>query len=254
MSPPTVLVGPLMAAVGALLLAACGSSGTGKTTTRATVSKAAAAARSSRTTRTTATSAAANASATGPTCRRVPMPPTKSNEREPKPELKLDPARTYTVRLATNCGTITIELDVAHAPKTAASFAWLVERGFYNNLTFHRVVPGFVIQGGDPNGNGTGGPGYQVVEAPPANVQYTEGVVAMAKTETEPSGASGSQFFIVTAANASLPPQYALVGRVVSGEGSVDAISKVPTEAGQDGEHSTPNSPVVIEKATLHES
>ena len=66
--------------------------------------------------------------------------------------------------------------------ETAASFAWLVEQGFYNKLTFHRVVPGFVIQGGDPKGNGTGGPGYQVVEAPPPKLQYTEGVVAMAKT------------------------------------------------------------------------
>ncbi len=182
------------------------------------------------------------------------MPASRSDEREPKPDLKLDPSRTYSVRLVTNCGTITIELDVAQAPKTAASFAWLVERGFYNNLTFHRVVPGFVIQGGDPNGNGTGGPGYQVVEAPPPNLQYTEGVVAMAKTEAEPSGASGSQFFIVTGSNTSLPPRYALVGRVVAGEGTVDAISKVSTEGGPDGEHSTPSSPVVIEKATLHQT
>ncbi len=179
------------------------------------------------------------------------MPASRSGEREPQPDTQLDPARTYEVHLVTNCGTVVIELDVAQAPKTAASFAWLVERGFYNDLTFHRVVPGFVIQGGDPNGNGTGGPGYQVVEAPPANLQYTAGVVAMAKTEGEPSGASGSQFFIVTGGNANLPAQYALVGRVVSGEATAQAISKVPTEAGPDGEHSMPSSPVVIEKATL---
>ena len=126
-------------------------------------------------------------------------------------------------------------------------------RGFYNDLTFHRIVPNFVIQGGDPNGNGTGGPGYHVVEAPPSNLQYTKGVVAMAKTADEPSGSSGSQFFIVTAANAGLPPDYALVGKVVAGEDAVDAISKTASE-GPDAEDSTPRVPIVIEKATLTSS
>jgi cyclophilin family peptidyl-prolyl cis-trans isomerase len=129
-----------------------------------------------------------------------------------------------------------------------------VQRGFYNDLTFHRVVPNFVIQGGDPNGNGTGGPGYQVVEPPPPSLQYTQGVVAMAKTQTEPSGTSGSQFFIVTGANANLPPQYALVGHVVAGQDAVEAISRIPTQAGPDGEPSAPSRPVVIEKATLSAS
>jgi cyclophilin family peptidyl-prolyl cis-trans isomerase len=165
--------------------------------------------------------------------------------------LQLDPSRTYTVNLLTNCGPIEIELDVRQAPKTTASFAWLVQRGFYNDLTFHRVVPDFVIQGGDPNGNGTGGPGYQVVEPPPPSLQYTRGVVAMAKTQADPSGASGSEFFIVTGANANLPPQYALVGRVVAGQKTVQAISRIPTAVSPDGEQSSPGRPIVIEKATL---
>jgi cyclophilin family peptidyl-prolyl cis-trans isomerase len=118
-------------------------------------------------------------------------------------------------------------------------------------LTFHRAVPGFVIQGGDPNGNGTGGPGYHVTEPPPSDLQYTQGVVAMAKAQTEPPGTSGSQFFIVTGANANLPPQYALVGRVVAGQHAAQAISQIPTEAGPDGEKSAPSRPIVIEKATL---
>jgi peptidyl-prolyl cis-trans isomerase B (cyclophilin B) len=119
-------------------------------------------------------------------------------------------------------------------------------------LTFHRVVPGFVIQGGDPNGNGTGGPSWEVVEPPPANLRYTKGVVAMAKGGTAPSGASGSQFFIVTGSTVNLPPAYALVGHVVSGEKAVEAISHVPTEAAPEGgEASKPRVPIVIEKATL---
>ncbi len=179
-------------------------------------------------------------------------PQSRAGEEVSKPTAQLDPARTYTVRLATNCGTILIRLAVKEAPKTTASFAHLVQTGYYNELTFHRVVPGFVIQGGDPNGNGSGGPSWRVVEPPPANLHYTKGVVAMAKSPATPSGASGSQFFIVTGANTRLPPVYALVGRVVSGEKAVEAISHVPTEAAAEGGASSkPRIPIVIERATL---
>ncbi|HTA96183.1 MAG TPA: peptidylprolyl isomerase [Solirubrobacteraceae bacterium] len=169
-------------------------------------------------------------------------------QRIPKPTLELNPAKRYVVSLATNCGAIEIELDVRQAPRTTASFAYLVKRGFYNDLTFHRVAAGFVIQGGDPNGDGSGGPGYTVVEPPPSNMRYTLGTVAMAKTATDPSGASGSQFFIVTASNAALPPQYALVGNVVGSFAGVDTIAKLPTNPPQDG---APTTPVVIRRATL---
>ena len=181
-----------------------------------------------------------------PGCRQVPAPASRAGEQAAKPTARLDPARSYTVRLATNCGPIVVALAVKEAPKTTSSFAHLVLVGYYDGLTFHRIVPGFVIQGGDPNGNGSGGPSWQVVEPPPANLRYTKGVVAMAKTPTAPSGASGSQFFIVTGSNANLPPQYALVGHVIGGERAVDAIARVPTEAG-----SKPQVPVVIERATL---
>jgi peptidyl-prolyl cis-trans isomerase B (cyclophilin B) len=154
------------------------------------------------------------------------------------------------VTLATNCGAIEIRLDVRRAPRTAASFAYLVRRGFYNDLTFHRVAANFVIQGGDPNGDGSGGPGYTVVEAPPANLHYTLGTVAMAKTGTDPSGASGSQFFIVTTDEAPLPAQYALVGKVVGSLAGVQTIAKLPTIPPQDG---APEQPVVISRATLSE-
>jgi cyclophilin family peptidyl-prolyl cis-trans isomerase len=180
-----------------------------------------------------------------PGCRSVPAPASRAGEQAPRPTAQLDPARSYSVRLVTNCGTIVVQLAVKEAPKTASSFAHLVELDYYNGLTFHRVVPDFVIQGGDPNGNGSGGPSWTIVEPPPATLRYTMGVVAMAKTPTAPSGSSGSQFFIVTGSNVNLPPVYALIGRVVSGERAVQAIAHAPTEG------STPRAPMVIERATL---
>jgi peptidyl-prolyl cis-trans isomerase B (cyclophilin B) len=169
----------------------------------------------------------------------------------PKPTLSLDARKRYLVSLHTNCGTIDIRLAVSTAPRTTASFAYLVARGFYDGLTFHRVAAGFVIQGGDPNGDGSGGPGYSVVEPPPSDTSYTRGTVAMAKTSTDPAGASGSQFFIVTAVHAPLPPDYALVGQVVGSMTGIDAIAKLPTDPPQDG---SPKSPVVISSARLGSS
>ena len=90
--------------------------------------------------------------------------------------------------VSTNCGDFEITLDAKQAPRTGGSFKALADEGFYDGLTFHRIVAGFVIQGGDPKGDGTGGPGYSVVEAPPQGLSYTKGVVAMAKTDTEPRG------------------------------------------------------------------
>jgi cyclophilin family peptidyl-prolyl cis-trans isomerase len=163
----------------------------------------------------------------------------------------LNPSKKYVVGLSTNCGSIEIQLDVHSAPRTTSSFAYLVKRGFYDRLTFHRVAAGFVIQGGDPNGDGSGGPGYSVVEPPPSGIHYTLGTVAMAKTGPDPAGASGSQFFIVTAQEAPLPAQYALVGNVVGGLAAVEAIAKLPTDPPQDGQ---PTKPVVISHATLSAS
>jgi peptidyl-prolyl cis-trans isomerase B (cyclophilin B) len=159
------------------------------------------------------------------------------------------------VTVVTNCGTFAFTLDVKQSPKTSASIYYLVKRGFYSGLTFHRVAAGFVIQGGDPAGNGTGGPGYTVVEAPPANTEYVLGDVAMAKTESQPAGASGSQFFIVTGQNVTqsdgLTPDYALAGKVVSGIGVVEKIGSLPTNPPQDG---MPTTPVVMSSVTVSTS
>jgi len=129
----------------------------------------------------------------------------------------LDPARKHTVNVRTNLGSFAFRLNVKDSPCTTSSFASLVRKGFFDGTKFHRIVRGFVIQGGDPTGTGSGGPGYTVVDVPPSDAAYTRGVVAMAKTGAEPAGTAGSQFFVVTGKDAGLPPDYALLGNVSSG-------------------------------------
>jgi peptidyl-prolyl cis-trans isomerase B (cyclophilin B) len=139
----------------------------------------------------------------------------------------LDPDKTYRIAVKTNKGGFTIELDTKTSPCTTASIAGLARKGFFDGLTFHRIVPGFVIQGGDPSGKGSGGPGYQTVDTPPSDTRYVKGVVAMAKTQNDPPGASGSQFFVVTGADVGLPPDYAVLGKVVDGLGVVEKIDRL---------------------------
>jgi cyclophilin family peptidyl-prolyl cis-trans isomerase len=196
----------------------------------------------------TAPAPQATAAAPSHGCRKVSRPAPKAATAK-RPRARLAAGKAFTVTLQTSCGAIGIRLATGRAPKTAASFASLVRQGFYDGLTFHRIVPGFVIQGGDPRGDGQGGPGYQITEKPPTRLRYTRGVVAMAKTQADPPGASGSQFFIVMGPDAQLPPDYALVGTVTSGLEAVDRISAVPT-----GPDEQPRTPVVIEKATLSAS
>jgi peptidyl-prolyl cis-trans isomerase B (cyclophilin B) len=179
-------------------------------------------------------------------CKQVEAPePKQVSLKAPKQTLKKGEEATAVVQ--TSCGSFEIALDTTRAPKTANSFAYLSEQGFYNDLTFHRIVPGFVIQGGDPLGTGTGGPGYKVVEKPPANLAYTKGTVAMAKSSAEPPGTSGSQFYVVTGADAGLPPEYALVGKVSEGLDVVERIGKLPTETSSE----KPKQTVLIEKITI---
>jgi peptidyl-prolyl cis-trans isomerase B (cyclophilin B) len=179
-------------------------------------------------------------------CRKVEEPEPKKVEVD-KPKQRLDPKKTWVVVMKTSCGTVEIELDVADNPKTASSFAHLAREGFYDGLSFHRIVPGFVVQGGDPEGTGEGGPGYSVVEAPPQSTKYERGVVAMAKTQLEDPGTSGSQFFIVTAPDAGLPPDYAVAGRVTEGEDVVELLANVPNDPADN----RPTEPVIMEKVTV---
>jgi len=163
-----------------------------------------------------------------------------------EPGQVIEPGEAASVTMETTEGSFTIELDSERAPKTANSFAYLVEESFYDGLGFHRIVPDFVIQGGDPLGDGTGGPGYKVVEAPPEGLEYEPGVVAMAKSGAEAPGTSGSQFYVVTGAGGqSLTPDYALVGKVGNG---MEVVEKIGSLGGPDEQ---PTREVVIEKATL---
>jgi cyclophilin family peptidyl-prolyl cis-trans isomerase len=214
---------PLLMVVCALLVGACGGDDDGGSQEA------------------TATPQAAATTEAG--CRQVDPPQPKGEQDLRKPRLRLNPSKTWLATVATSCGTFAITLDVERAPKTASAFAALARQGFFDGLTFHRIVAGFVIQGGDPLGNGQGGPGFSVREAPPKDLAYTRGVVAMAKTGTEPAGTSGSQFFVVTAEDAQLPPDYALLGQVTEGQDVVDRIGAIPSDAttGQ------PSEPVVID-------
>ena len=124
----------------------------------------------------------------------------------------------------TSHGEFTIELDAASSPKAVESFVELARTGFFDGTVFHRIVPGFVIQGGDPTGTGTGGPGYTTVDPPAAGTTYPQGVVAMAKKATDPPGTAGSQFFVVTADDAGLPPEYAVIGTVSEG---LDVVMRI---------------------------
>jgi cyclophilin family peptidyl-prolyl cis-trans isomerase len=179
---------------------------------------------------------------------------------KPKPQFDGPPpfaihrSKTYVLDMVTSCGTIKIELLADQAPYTVNSLVFLAEHRFFDGQFFHRIVPGFVIQAGDPMGTGAGGPGYNTVDPPPKNAQYPVGTLAMAKTQTDAPGTAGSQFFIVTdsSAQSALAPggagQYAIVGHVTSGMDVVDKIAAVPVGGAS---NDTPQQAVYIEKVTI---
>ena len=183
-------------------------------------------------------------------CEEAEKPAPKEVGEIKKPSEKLSKSKTYVATVSTSCGDFEITLDAERAPVTGGSFKYLADQKFFDGLSFHRIVADFVIQGGDPNGDGSGGPGYTVVEAPPSDLTYDEGVVAMAKTQDEPAGASGSQFFVVTGAQAaSLTPDYALLGTVTTG---MDVAAKIGAiQAGPDG---APAAQVLINSITVKET
>jgi cyclophilin family peptidyl-prolyl cis-trans isomerase len=178
-------------------------------------------------------------------CLDVVEPEARPEGGQKKPRAELDPAKTYEVTMKTTCGSFTIRLDVKTSPETTASFASLVRKGFYDGTSFHRIVPGFVIQGGDPTGSGTGGPGYSVRDVPPIDTTYTTGVVAMAKRADEPRGMAGSQFFVMTA-NATLPPDFAVLGKVTSGLDVVKRIGRLGNPANEQ-----PTRRIVVRRMTI---
>jgi cyclophilin family peptidyl-prolyl cis-trans isomerase len=182
-------------------------------------------------------------------CEDVEAPAPRDDGGGTEPTERLDPERTWTLTFDTSCGTFVVTLDLDSAPATAASLVSLAKAGYYDDTIFHRIVPGFVIQGGDPTQSGAGGPGYKTVDVPKTDAAYTKGVVAMAKTAAESPGTSGSQFFVVTGDDVGLPPEYAVVGTVTEGMDVVERIGELGDPATEQ-----PLQPVVIRSVTASSS
>jgi len=163
------------------------------------------------------------------------------------PEMKLDPAKQYAATIETSKGTIRVDLAAKEAPKTVNSFVFLAREGFYDGVTFHRVIPGFMIQGGDPTGTGAGGPGYEFENENRQSTQgFGPGTLAMANAGPN---TNGSQFFITQGPNAAhlQPAAYTIFGKVTAGQEVVDAIANAPAR------QTRPVEPITITKVTVEE-
>ena len=182
--------------------------------------------------------------------------PPKADKPKPQfagpPPLTIDPSHTYTATIETSCGTIEAELLAKTATEGVNSFVFLAQQGFFDGQTFHRIAKDFVIQGGDPLGTGTGGPGYEFPVTTTEGVSFDgPGVLAYAHAQT---GGNGSQFFFTLAAAPNLDPpngQYTIFGSVTKGQDVLDAIAAVPTVAGPSGEPSQPTEAVYINSVTI---
>ena len=162
------------------------------------------------------------------------------------PPVCIDPGKRYTASMVTTKGEMTIALDPIGAPKTVNNFVFLARYHYYDGIFFHRVIPGFVLQGGDPDGTGRGGPGYRFDDELPKPGRYEMGSLAMANAGPN---TNVSQFFVICGSDGmKLPPAYALFGKVVKGMDVVAAIEAIGTGGG------TPKERVVIESVTITES
>ena len=163
------------------------------------------------------------------------------------PPMGIDVEKTYTAEMVTSLGTMTIHLDPIRAPETVNNFVFLARWRYYDGIVFHRVIKGFMIQGGDPEGSGSGGPGYRFKDELPAPGRYEFGSLAMANAGPN---TNGSQFFVITGASGvGLPPSYSLFGKVVSGFEVAQAVEQVATGPGD-----RPLTDVVIESVTITEA
>ena len=162
------------------------------------------------------------------------------------PATCIDASKRYSAQMVTSKGTMTIALDAASAPLTVNNFVVLARYHYYDGIVFHRIIPGFVLQGGDPTGTGRGGPGYKFSDELPPPGRYELGSLAMANAGPD---TNGSQFFVISGPSGiRLPPQYSLFGKVVAGLEVVAAIDAVGTQSG------TPTEPVTIESVTISEA
>ncbi len=195
--------------------------------------------------------------ASGPTC--VNTTPAKSgNAKQYKtaPAMTIDPKKTYSATFETSCGTFTAALDAKDSPKGVNNFVFLARQGFYNGLKWHRVVADFVIQGGDPTGSGSGGPGYSVVTESPKQ-PFKTGDLAWAKSGNEAPGTAGSQFFVTTGDPAALNStkkgttyDYGYFGHVTSG---ITIAKKLESFAVASDQNGAPSRPLYMFKVTITE-
>jgi cyclophilin family peptidyl-prolyl cis-trans isomerase len=170
----------------------------------------------------------------------------KTQRFDAPPPMVIDPAKRYSAEMVTSKGTMTISLDPIAAPATVNNFVFLARWHYYDGVVFHRIIPGFMLQGGDPEGSGRGGPGYKFADELPAPGRYEIGSLAMANAGPN---TNGSQFFIVSGPDGtSLPPSYSLFGRVIKGLDVVKAIESVGSRSG------APSEEVVIESVTITET
>ncbi|MFA5866810.1 MAG: peptidylprolyl isomerase [Actinomycetota bacterium] len=166
-----------------------------------------------------------------------------------KPTMQIDVNKKYSALMKTSEGDITIELNAGDAPNTVNNFVYLARNKFYDGTIFHRAIKGFMIQGGDPEGTGMGGPGYRFDDEPFTG-EYNKGTIAMANSG---ANTNGSQFFIMHA-DYPLPKNYVIFGKVTAGLDIVDKIAEAPTQPGPSGEMSQPVNPVKVDSVTITES
>ena len=166
------------------------------------------------------------------------------------PEMAIDTSKTYTAIVHTSKGDMSLELFASDAPATVNNFVFLAKEGFYENVGFHRIIKDFMIQGGCPKGDGTGGPGYRFNDEPVTR-SYVKGTLAMANAGPN---TNGSQFFIVHGANTGLPPNYTIFGMLTDGMDVLDSLANSPVASGGRGENSTPTEKLIIQNIEITES
>jgi cyclophilin family peptidyl-prolyl cis-trans isomerase/uncharacterized protein YceK len=220
----------ILLAVCLIVLSGCASSGTGKTD---------------------------SGSGIAPTASPAPSDSTKQKQWSKAPDMQIDPSKSYEAEMTTSKGTFTIQLFAKEAPKTVNNFVFLSKEGFYDNVTFHRIIKTFMIQTGDPKGTSSGGPGYKFEDELNTPYKYETGIVAMANSG---DNTNGSQFFICTGPDAvrvlNANPKYTIFGKVTSGMESVQKIADTPVKMNPNSGDTSPSLPtekVIINSITIKE-
>jgi cyclophilin family peptidyl-prolyl cis-trans isomerase len=222
----------VLLAVSFVLLSGCASSGSGKSSAGSTAA---------------------------PTSSSAPTASAKTKQWSKAPDMIIDPKKSYEAEMTTSKGKFTIQLFAKEAPKTVNNFVFLAKEGFYDNVMFHRIIKSFMIQTGDPLGNGTGGPGYKFEDELKTPYKYEEGTVAMANSGAN-SNTNGSQFFICTGPDAvkilNANPYYTIFGKVTAGFENVQKIADTPVKMNPSSNDSSPSMPtekVTIQSITIKE-